>query len=92
MDLIRHVGCRPLLRYASIAQLVEQRTFNPLVVGSIPTGGTMKTILFFLLCAFVILPFFLILLPIIAVTLVVIYYAADPDLSIEKEGGDEGSP
>jgi hypothetical protein len=26
----------------SIAQLVELRTFNPKVVGSIPTGGTKK--------------------------------------------------
>ena len=30
----------PLL-FASVAQLVEQRTENPRVVGSIPTGGTM---------------------------------------------------
>ncbi len=29
----------PML-YASVAQLVEQRTENPRVVGSIPTGGT----------------------------------------------------
>ena len=28
------------LEYASVAQLVEQRTENPRVVGSIPTGGT----------------------------------------------------
>ena len=28
------------LLYASVAQLVEQRTENPRVVGSIPTGGT----------------------------------------------------
>ena len=28
------------LQYASVAQLVEQRTENPRVVGSIPTGGT----------------------------------------------------
>ena len=27
-------------RNASVAQLVEQRTENPRVVGSIPTGGT----------------------------------------------------
>ncbi len=27
--------------YASVAQLVEQRTENPRVVGSIPTGGTL---------------------------------------------------
>ena len=27
--------------FASVAQLVEQRTENPRVVGSIPTGGTM---------------------------------------------------
>ena len=27
-------------RYASVAQEVEQRTENPRVVGSIPTGGT----------------------------------------------------
>jgi hypothetical protein len=25
---------------AAVAQLAEQRTFNPKVVGSIPTGGT----------------------------------------------------
>ncbi len=31
-------------QYASVAQLVEQRTENPRVVGSIPTGGT--TVLF----------------------------------------------
>ena len=29
-------------RDASVAQLVEQRTENPRVVGSIPTGGTNK--------------------------------------------------
>ena len=29
-------------RNASVAQLVEQRTENPRVVGSIPTGGTNK--------------------------------------------------
>ena len=28
------------ISYASVAQLVEQRTENPRVVGSIPTGGT----------------------------------------------------
>ena len=27
-------------KFASVAQLVEQRTENPRVVGSIPTGGT----------------------------------------------------
>ena len=32
---------QPLL-YASVAQLVEQGTENPRVVGSIPTGGTTK--------------------------------------------------
>ena len=31
---------RHLLRYAFVAQLVEQRTENPRVVGSIPTEGT----------------------------------------------------
>ena len=31
---------RVAIRYASVAQLVEQRTENPRVVGSIPTGGT----------------------------------------------------
>ena len=31
----------PLL-YASVAQLVEQGTENPRVVGSIPTGGTIS--------------------------------------------------
>ena len=34
----RHL-IQPLL-YASVAQLVEQGTENPRVVGSIPTGGT----------------------------------------------------
>ena len=29
-------------RYASVAQLVEQGTENPRVVGSIPTGGTTR--------------------------------------------------
>ena len=35
-------GSSPVIRskYASVAQLVEQRTENPRVVGSIPTGGT----------------------------------------------------
>ena len=36
----RH-SVQPLL-YASVAQLVEQGTENPRVVGSIPTGGTIK--------------------------------------------------
>ena len=35
----RHFYTAPLL-YASVAQLVEQGTENPRVVGSIPTGGT----------------------------------------------------
>ena len=35
---------RPGRSNASVAQLVEQRTENPRVVGSIPTGGT--TVLF----------------------------------------------
>jgi hypothetical protein len=29
---------------AAVAQLVEQRTFNPKVVGSNPTGGIMKAL------------------------------------------------
>ena len=29
--------------HASVAQLVEQRTENPRVVGSIPTGGTTQS-------------------------------------------------
>ena len=34
-------GSRPIfLKHASVAQLVEQGTENPRVVGSIPTGGT----------------------------------------------------
>ena len=37
----RHFGKQPLL-YASVAQLVEQGTENPRVVGSIPTGGTIR--------------------------------------------------
>ena len=36
-----HPGRQPKqLNFASVAQLVEQRTENPRVVGSIPTGGT----------------------------------------------------
>ena len=31
-----------LVLSASVAQLVEQGTENPCVVGSIPTGGTMQ--------------------------------------------------
>ena len=31
-------------KYASVAQLVEQGTENPRVVGSIPTGGTILRI------------------------------------------------
>ena len=31
---------RHFIFFASVAQLVEQRTENPRVVGSIPTGGT----------------------------------------------------
>ena len=30
--------------FASVAQSVEQRTENPRVVGSIPTGGTIKNV------------------------------------------------
>ena len=33
---------RVATRYASVAQLVEQGTENPRVVGSIPTGGTIS--------------------------------------------------
>ena len=36
----RHCLSDELGQYASVAQLVEQRTENPRVVGSIPTGGT----------------------------------------------------
>ena len=39
----RHFYTAPLL-YASVAQLVEQGTENPRVVGSIPTGGTIPRI------------------------------------------------
>lgn len=35
----RMIG-KPNLHQAPIAQLVEHRTFNPWVVGSNPTGGT----------------------------------------------------
>ncbi len=31
--------CAIMTRLAAVAQLAEQRTFNPKVVGSIPTGG-----------------------------------------------------
>ena len=34
------LGCGQRLQVASVAQLVEQGTENPRVVGSIPTGGT----------------------------------------------------
>ena len=37
----RHSWVLTSAQYASVAQLVEQRTENPRVVGSIPTGGTM---------------------------------------------------
>ena len=37
----RHLG---IPHFASVAQLVEQRTENPRVVGSIPTGGTIMRI------------------------------------------------
>ena len=37
-----HPGRHFLSVYASVAQLVEQRTENPRVVGSIPTGGTLR--------------------------------------------------
>ena len=33
------IACWPFF-FAPIAQLVEHRTFNPLVAGSIPAGGT----------------------------------------------------
>ena len=36
----RHLEKTALAVYASVAQLVEQGTENPRVVGSIPTGGT----------------------------------------------------
>ena len=36
----RHLKIIQPLLYASVAQLVEQGTENPRVVGSIPTGGT----------------------------------------------------
>ena len=36
----RHSRANNFHRSASVAQLVEQRTENPRVVGSIPTGGT----------------------------------------------------
>ena len=37
--------------YASVAQSVEQRTENPRVVGSIPTGGTIRNAIAFLIQA-----------------------------------------
>ena len=36
---------------ASVAQSVEQRTENPRVVGSIPTGGTIRNAIAFLIYA-----------------------------------------
>ena len=41
---ITHRGERKFSTYASVAQLVEQWTENPRVVGSIPTGGTMMRV------------------------------------------------
>ena len=35
-------SCSHQVSYASVAQMVEQRTENPRVVGSIPTGGTTR--------------------------------------------------
>ena len=35
--------------FASVAQSVEQRTENPRVVGSIPTGGTIRNAIAFLI-------------------------------------------
>ena len=36
---LRRKSCFFILAFASVAQLVEQGTENPRVVGSIPTGG-----------------------------------------------------
>ena len=50
VQLVRTLACHargrgfephPGRHFASVAQLVEQGTENPRVVGSIPTGGTM---------------------------------------------------
>ena len=40
------MGSSPIrvANFASVAQLVEQGTENPRVVGSIPTGGTIKAL------------------------------------------------
>ena len=51
VQLVRTLACHargrefephPGRHFASVAQLVEQGTENPRVVGSIPTGGTIK--------------------------------------------------
>ena len=42
MDLILKRGRSILVRRAPIAQLVELRTFNPQVLGSSPSGGTIR--------------------------------------------------
>ena len=51
VQLVRTLACHargrgfephPNRHYASVAQLVEQGTENPRVVGSIPTGGTTR--------------------------------------------------
>ena len=62
-----------------------------MVVGSIPTGGTMS-ILLTLLMKFLVLPFILIIIPILLLIWLVLAYddSTSPDLSKEKEGGDEG--
>ena len=53
VQLVRTLACHargrrfepvPGRQYASVAQLVEQRTENPRVIGSIPIGGTRKNL------------------------------------------------
>ena len=53
VQLVRTLACHargrgfephPGRQFAFVAQLVEQRTENPRVVGSIPTGGTIKNV------------------------------------------------
>ena len=46
---ICHHNNKTLLLYGALAQLVEQRTENPCVPGSIPGGTTFKT-LYIVLC------------------------------------------
>ena len=61
VQLVRTLACHargrgfephPGRDFASVAQLVEQGTENPRVIGSIPSGGTKQETMFIVLCGF----------------------------------------